>query len=67
VVRLHDGGVDVVGDEFEADLFFERAVVVREETAFAGQGFDDALGFEFELGFGDGVAVDAEFLGERTN
>ena len=36
VMSLHDGGVDVVGDEFEADLFFEGAVVVGEETAFAG-------------------------------
>ena len=67
VMGLDDGGVDFIGDEFEANLFFKGAVVVGQEGALAGEGFDDALGFEFVVGFGDGIAVDAEFFGEGTD
>jgi len=49
-----------------AGLLGESGMVGLEETAFARQGFDEALGFKLGVGSGDGVAVDAQFLGERA-
>ncbi|MPN63357.1 hypothetical protein SDC9_211115 [bioreactor metagenome] len=37
-----------------------------EKISFAVYGFDNALVFEFGVGFGDGVAVDAELFGKRA-
>ena len=54
-----DGGINFLLEQFFADLLFEGGIVFGQETAFALDGLDDALAFEFGIGLGDGIAVDA--------
>ena len=61
------GLIDFLQQQFFADNFREGRVVLFQKTAFAGNGFDDALAFEFRVGFGDGIAIDAQFLGQRAD
>ena len=67
VVRGDDGLVDLRGEQVVTGGFLEQRVAVFEEAAFARKRLDDALRFEFGVGLGDGVAVDAELLGERAD
>ena len=50
-----------------ADFFGQRAFIGLEKAALSGDGFDDAQAFQLGVSFGDGVAIDAQFLGQRTN
>jgi hypothetical protein len=67
VVRGDDGFVNFLDQNFLACGLGERRVGFLEKAALAGNGLDDALAFEFGIGLGDGVAVDAQFLGERAD
>ncbi|MFM1944861.1 MAG: hypothetical protein RI897_3843 [Verrucomicrobiota bacterium] len=67
VVGGHDGLVDFGHEHFASDLFTEGGLVFADEAAAAWAGFDDPLGFEFGVGFGDGVAVNAQLFGERAD
>ena len=64
---LNDGLIDLFGQELEADFFPVRRVVGPDEAPFPGDGLDDALAFELRVRLGDGVAVDAQLFGERTD
>ena len=64
---LHDRLIDFVGQRARRRLPFCRRVVCSEEAALAGDGLDHALALELRIGLGDGVAVDTEFLGQRTD
>ncbi len=67
VMGLHDGVIDRADEDFLADFFFEGRIVFFEEATFARKRFDDALAFEFGIGFGDGVAIDAELFREGAD
>src|SRR5262245_30178985 len=67
MMRLDDGGVDVVLEHLETRVLAIRRAAVLHETALAGVGLDDALALELGVGLRDRVAVDAERLGERTD
>ena len=61
----HDHGLINFSDQqFAAHILLERGIVGLEETAFAGEGFDDSLIFKLRVGFGDGVPVYAQLLRE---
>ena len=62
-----DGFVNSGHQQLVADLFGQRAFVLLQKAALAGGGFDDAQAFQLGVSFGDGVAVDAQFLGQRTD
>ena len=64
VMRLDDDGVDLGQEHLGAGGLVEPGAAVAQEATPAGLGLDDALAFEFEVGLGDGVAVDPELLGE---
>ena len=64
VMRLDDSVVHRLRQQFDPDFLLVRGAVRADEAAFAGERLDDALALQFRLGFGDGVAVDAQFLGE---
>ena len=67
-VMRHDHGlINLREQQLVFDLPGERRTVLLQKTAFAGDGLDDALAFQFGVSLGDGVAVDAQFLGERAD
>ena len=54
-------------DEQVAQAFeVSRYTVLRVRERFVEHGLDDALTLELSVGLGDGIAVDAQFLGQRT-
>src|SRR5579862_6932577 len=67
VVSLHHRVVNVLRQQFDADIFLERRAVGLDEAALARERLDDALALELAIGFGDRVAVDAQLFGERPN
>ena len=67
LMRRNHGFVDSGHQQFVADLFGQRAVIFLEKASFAGDGFNHAQALQLGVGLGDGVAVDAQFLGQRTN
>ena len=67
-VMCHDHSlVDFLHQQLLPDLLGERRAVLFEEAAFAGEGLDDALALEFGVCFGDGIAIDAQFLRQRPD
>ena len=67
-VMRHDHGlVNFRRQQFLADLFVERRIAFLQEAALAGNRLDDALPLQFGIGLGDGVAIDAQFLGQRAD
>ena len=68
VMRVHDDVVERLGEQLAAHVLPERRVaLVADEAALAGDGLDDALALELGVGLGDGVAVDAQLLGQRPD
>src|SRR5688500_4154559 len=67
MMRMAHRIVDALGDEFAAGVLAQGRVGGADETALAGNRLDNALPLELGVGLGDGVAVDAELLGERTD
>ena len=67
VMRLNDGLIDLFGQQLEADFFSVRRLVGPDEAALAGDRLDDALALELRVRLGDGVPVDAQLFGERTD
>ena len=67
VVGLDDGVVDFLGEELETDVLPEGRVVARGRSSPCRHRLDHALAFELGVGLGDGVAVDAQLLGERPD
>jgi len=67
VMRHDHGFVNFRRQQFLADLFVERGIAFLQETALARNRLDDALAFQFGVGLGDGVAIDAQFLGQRAD
>jgi len=63
----HDRAVDLLHEQIVAGGLGEEGIGFPEKAALAGQGFDDALAFQLGVGLGNGVAVDAEFLGQRPD
>lgn len=64
VMGGHDRIVDAGSQEFVADGAGEGGAVFAEETAFAREGLDDSLAFQFGVGLRDGVAVHAQLFGQ---
>lgn len=62
-----DGLVDLLDEQLAADFLAQRGVVFFQEAALAGQSLDDALVFQFGIGLGDGVAIEAKFFSQRAN
>ncbi len=50
-----------------ARLLGQRVFIVLEKAPFPGDGFDDAQPLQLGIGFGDGIAIHAQFLGQRSN
>jgi len=67
VMSLYERLIDFRDEQFAADVFAKRAIVCLKKAAAPGLGFDDAKIFEFGIGFGDGVAIDAQLFGQRAN
>ena len=67
LMRRDHGFVESGHQQLVADLFGERAVIFLEKAAFSGDGFNHAQAFQLGVSLGHGVAVDAQFLGQRTN
>ena len=59
-MRRHDRLVDLHHQHLVPDLFPEGRVAVLDEATFAGDGLDHTLVFQFRVGLGDGITVDAE-------
>ena len=64
VVGLDHDGVDLGEKHFRAGGLAETALSISQEAAFAGTGLNDALSLQFEISFGDGVAIDPKLLRE---
>src|SRR2546426_144476 len=47
------------------DRFAEMGIALLQKEPLTRNRFDDALGLQLGVGFGDRVAVDAQFLGQR--
>ena len=54
-------------EQLVANLFGQRAFVFLEKAALSGEGFNDAQALQLRVSLGDGVAIDAQFLRQRTN
>ena len=67
LVRRDHCFVDSGHQQLVADLFGQRAVIFLEKAAFASDGFDHAQALQLGVSLGDGVAIDAQFLGQRPN
>ncbi len=67
VMSHDDRFINFREQQFLADRFGERRIIFLQKSAFAGDGLNDALAFQFRVSLGNGVAVDAQFLGERTD
>ena len=59
--------VNSCDEQFVANLFGQRAFVFLEKAALSGERFDDAQALQLGVSLGDGVAIDAQFLRQRTN
>src|SRR5512138_470326 len=66
-MRLHHRFVDFSGEKLSAHFSLVGRVVDPQEAALAGDRLDHALALEFRVSLRDGVAVDAQLLGERTD
>src|SRR2546425_7754240 len=67
MVRLHDGLVDLLGQQLAPDLLSQCRMILIQETTSPRQRFNYALAFQFGISFGDGIAVDAQFLSQGTD
>jgi hypothetical protein len=67
VMRLNDGVIDVVGKQFEPNVFLEGGTGVANEAPLPGNRFDDVLALELRVRFGDGVAIDAQVFGNEPD
>src|SRR5258708_712522 len=67
MVSLNNGLVDFDDQKLAANVFAQGGMIFFEETAASGKSFDDAEAFQFGIGFGDGVAVDAKLFRQRTD
>ena len=67
MVRLNDCTVERFGEQLPAHLFFEWRMVRANETAFAGDGLNDALTLQRRIRLGDCVPIDSQFFRERTD
>ena len=59
--------IDLFDQELLFNLLGERRMILRQEAALAGNGFDDALAFQFRVSLGNGIPIHAQFLRQRTN
>jgi hypothetical protein len=64
VVRLHHDLINFLNEELPAKVLLKRAAIVSYKTSLACYGFDHSLRLQLSIGFGDGVPVEAEVLGE---
>lgn len=64
VVGLNDQAVGEWGQHLRPRRLVVTRLTVFEEATLARARFDDALAFQLKVGFGDGIAIDAKFLGE---
>ena len=67
MVRLHDGLVDVLDQQLAPDFLAQCRLIFFQETTPPRQRLNHAQAFELRIGFGDGVAIDAQFLRQRTD
>src|SRR5262245_48386610 len=64
MMGLNDGVVDIVAEQLESHILAERRTCLADETSSAGDRLDHALVLELRICLGDGVAVDAQLLGQ---
>ena len=67
MVRLHNGLVDLLDQQLAPDFLAQRRLIFFQETTPPRQRLDHAQAFQLGIGLGDRVAVDAQFLGQRTD
>jgi len=67
VVRLHNGLVDLLGQQFAPDFLSQGRLIFFQDTTPARQRFNHALAFELRISFGYRVAIDAQLLSQRTD
>lgn len=67
LIRGDNGFVYFRRQQFVAGLSGEQALVFLEKAAFAGDGFDDSQALQLGVSLGNGVAIDAQFLGQRAD
>jgi len=67
LMRGDEGLVDPADEDLVARFLSKGGDVFLEETALAGHGFDHAQALQFGVGLGDGVAVEAQLLGQRAD
>ena len=61
------GFVDFGHQQLVAGFLGQRAFIFLEKAALSGDGFDDAQALQLGVSLGDRVAIDAQFLSQRTN
>ena len=67
VMRGHNDAVNLLREQIIPGRFGERGTDLLQETALALDVFDDALVFQLCIGFGHGVSVHPQFLGQRPD
>src|SRR2546425_9475251 len=67
VMRVHYRFVDRFRQEPPPHVFLERRAIGPNEAALPDNRLDDALAFELGVCLRDGIAVHAQFLGQRPN
>src|SRR5215831_18717683 len=67
VMSRDNGFIDLLQQQLVSNRFGERSVVLLQKAAFARDGLDYALAFQFSVRLGDGISVHAQLLGQWTN
>src|SRR5205809_338382 len=60
------GFIDLRQQQSLPDRLGERRLVLFHEKAFARKRLNNALALQLGIGLRDGIAVDSQFLGQRT-
>jgi hypothetical protein len=67
LVRGDHGFVYFGHQQLVPDLLRQRTFVLLEKAALPGDSFDDAQALQLGVSLGDGIAIDTQFLGQRTD
>ena len=67
MVRLHNGLVDVLDQQLAPGVLAQSRMIFFQEAAPPRQRLNHAQAFELRIGLGDGVAIDAQLLRQRTD
>lgn len=67
LVRCDNSFIYSGHQQFVPGFFAQRAFIGLEKAPLSSDGFDDAQALQLGISLGDGIAIDAQFLGQRSN